>query len=125
MNEGVELVSGIKVVSLVCAFIGGALGISYTPEITTRMAFGAMVAAIVCGGAAPATVAWVFNIQPPPVVNYVIAVVFGIGGMVIVPGIITAWKAIAADPWGFVDRVMSVVRGGKGGKPDNKDGGTP
>ena len=115
MNDAFETFSGIKIVSLVFAFIGAALGISYTPELTPRTAFAAMIAGIIFGAVGPELLVWGFGWHLPIIVNNVFALLFGIGGMFIVPGVIVAWKGFAVDPWGFVDR----LRGSK------KDGDKP
>lgn len=120
MSDGsFETFTGVKLVALVCGFVGGALGVIYTPQITPRMAVGACIAAVVCGGFAPAALEWGFNTRFPTVVTGIIGVVFGVGGMFIVPGLITAWKEFSADPAAFIKKwreiFASFVGGGKGG----------
>lgn len=113
--EAFEALSGVKVVTLVCALIGGALGISYTPNITPRIAISALFAAIVCGGFGPGLLEWGFNWRLPSVVSNMIAVIFGIGGIFIVPGIIAAWQDLIRDPVAFVGKLRSVFGANKGG----------
>lgn len=108
MNDAFEAVSGVKVVALVFGFIGAALGVVYTPEMTRRSAFAAMIAGIVCGGLGPEGVQALFAAPLPMVVKNVIAMAFGIGGMFIVPGFIAIWQGFAKDPWGFVDRIRGL-----------------
>ena len=108
----------MKVVAPVFGFIGAALGISYTPEITKRTAFAALIAGVVCGGLGPEGVQALFTTPVPKVVKNVIALICGLGGMFIVPGLLVAWKGFATDPWAFIDR----LRGLRG---DKKDGGQP
>lgn len=110
MNEGFETMTGVKVVSLVFAFIGAALGISYTPEITKRLAVAALIAGVTCGALGPEAVSYFWGKPLPLVVNNALAVVFGVGGMFIVPGIIRVWQAFRDDPFGWFDRFR-----GKGG----------
>ena len=115
MNETFEAVSGVKVVALVFGFIGAALGITYTPEMTRRTAFAAMIAGVVCGGLGPEAVQALFTAPLPMTVKNLIALVFGIGGMFIVPGFIAIWQGFAKDPWGFIDRIRG-LRGKEGEK---------
>lgn len=111
MNDAFEAISGVKVVALVFGFIGAALGISYTPEMTKRTAFAAMIAGIVCGGLGPEVASAMWGTMPAVMKN-VIALVCGIGGMFIVPGFIAIWKGFAADPWGFIDRIRGQRKSG-------------
>lgn len=113
MNEGFEALTGVKVVSLVFAFIGAALGIGYTPEITKRMAVAALIAGVTCGALGPEAVAYFYGKPIPLIVNNALAVVFGIGGMFIVPGLIRFWQDFRDNPLGFLDRFRGT--GGKGG----------
>lgn len=117
MENTFETVSGVKIVSLVFAFIGAALGITYTPELTKRMALAAMIAGVVTGGLGPEVIAWAFNLQMPRFMNNIAALICGVGGMFIFPGLLTVWKGFASDPWGFVDRLRGIK------KPDDKTGG--
>lgn len=106
--------SGIKVVSLVFAFIGAALGISYTPEMTKRTAFAALIAGVVCGALGPELIAWGFSWKLPILINNIFALICGVGGMFIIPGLLTLWRGFAADPWAFFDR----FRGAAGAKKE-------
>lgn len=115
MNEGFEAMTGVKVVSLVFAFVGAALGISYTPEISKRSAMAALIAGVTCGALGPEAVAWGFSKPLPLIANNALAVVFGIGGMFIVPGVIRLWTGFRDDPFGWLDRWR--------GKGDAKGGG--
>ena len=112
MNDGFETLSGVKVVSLVFAFVGAALGISYTPNMTKRTAFAALVAGVVCGALGPELIAWGFNWKLPIIINNVFALICGVGGMFIVPGLITAWQGFAKDPWAFIDRLRGIAKPG-------------
>lgn len=119
MGDGFETLSGVKVVSLVFAFIGAALGISYTPEMTKRTGFAALIAGIVCGALGPELIAWGFNWKLPIIINNIFAVICGIGGMFIIPGFIIAWQGFAKDPFGFADRLRGIS------KPVDKPGDKP
>lgn len=110
MNDGFETLSGVKVVSLVFAFIGAALGISYTPDMTKRTAFAALIAGIVCGALGPELIAWSFNWKLPIIINNIFALLCGVGGMFIVPGVIVAWQGFANNPWTFIDRLRGVSK---------------
>ena len=123
MNETFETITGVKVVALVFGFIGAALGISYTPEITKRTAFAALIAGVVCGALGPEGVQALFANPLPMVIKNVVALICGLGGMFIVPGLLIAWKGFATDPWAFIDRLRGLRGGDKGG--DKKDGGQP
>ena len=112
MGDGFESLSGVKVVSLVFAFIGAALGISYTPDMTKRTAFAALIAGIVCGALGPELIAWAFNWKLPVLINNIFALLCGVGGMFIIPGVIVAWRGFATDPWAFVDRLRGSAKGG-------------
>lgn len=111
MNDGFEAMSGIKIVSLVFAFIGAALGISYTPEMTKRTAFAALLSGVVCGALGPELIAWGFGWKVPLLINNIFSFICGIGGMFIVPGILMAWRGFATDPWAFIDRLRGAGKG--------------
>lgn len=108
MNDTFEAISGVKIVALVFGFIGAALGISYTPEITKKAALAALISGIVCGGLGPELIAWAFNWHLPPIISNVMALVCGVGGMFIIPGLIAIWRGFGADPWGFIDRIRGI-----------------
>lgn len=105
-----ETVSGVKVVALVFGFIGAALGISYTPQITKKAAVAALASGIVCGGLGPSLLAWAFNWHLPATADNALAFVCGVGGMFIIPGLIAAWQGFAHDPWGFIDRLRGIAK---------------
>lgn len=115
MGDGFETLSGVKVVSLVFAAIGAALGISYTPDMSKRTAFAALVSGIVCGALGPELLAWGFGWKLPILINNVFALICGIGGMYIIPGLILAWREFATNPWAFLDRLRGIA------KPADKD----
>lgn len=112
MGDTFETMSGVKVVALVFGCIGALLGISYSPPMTKQTAFAAIIAGIVCGGLGPQLLAWAFGWKLPTVADNALAFICGVGGMFIIPGIITAWRGFAADPWGFVDRLRGISKGG-------------
>ena len=114
MNETFEAASGVKVVALVFGFIGAALGIVYTPEMTRRTAFAALIAGIVCGGLGPELLQSFIVAPLPTIIKNVVALVCGIGGMFIVPGVLSISQGFAKDPWGFIDRIRG-LRGPKDG----------
>jgi hypothetical protein len=114
--------TGVKVVSMVFALIGAALGLTYTPTMTKKLAIGAILSGLIFGALGPEAVAYLagktLGIAPPlpVIVNNGLAVVFGIGGMFIVPGVVKLWSGFAENPWAWVDRLR-----GQGGK--NEGGG--
>lgn len=121
MSDTLEAMTGVKVVSAVFALIGAGLGITYSPPLTKKLALGALLAGLVCGALGPEFAAWALAkslgiATPLPLLaNNALAVIFGIGGMFIVPGLVKFWQAFGADPFGWLDR----MRGKKndGGKP--------
>ena len=96
-------IEGFSVVSMVLGLIGAALGVSYSPPLTRREVFAALLAGVACAALVPQALQAMW--QLPPVVNNVAAFFVGIGGMFIVPGIIAIWRSFAADPWSVIDRV--------------------
>lgn len=112
-SETFEALAGVKVVTLVCAFIGAALGISYRPQVTPRVAIAALVSGVVFGGYAPSLIEFAFNLKMPITISHMAAVVCGIGGIFVVPGIIAIWQSFFADPFAFLDKVRALF--GKGG----------
>lgn len=96
---------GIQLVSLVLGAAGAVLGISYTPKMTKREMFAAMIAGLACAALFPQLAAHYFAL--PAVLNNVLAFIFGIGGMFIVPGVLALWRGFANDPWAFIDRLRS------------------
>ena len=116
MGDAFETFSGLKVVTLVFALIGGALGISYTPEITPRMAFAALLSALVFGALGPEVIAFWWGKPLPIMLNNLAAVVLGVLGMFIVPGILVLGKKLRDDPFGFFDSVLGVLDRARGNK---------
>lgn len=112
-GETFEALAGVKVVTLVCAFIGAALGISYRPQITPRVAIAALVSGVFFGGFSPSLIEFAFAIKMPITVSNMTAAVCAIGGIFVVPGIISLWKSFFADPFAFLDKVRALF--GKGG----------
>lgn len=126
MQTAFEAFAGVKIVSLVFACIGAALGITYTKEMTKRTALAAMLAGICSGGLGPEFISWSLAIPLPAVVNNVLALVCGIGGMFIVPGILKIWQGFSDDPWQFFDRFRSAFgksKSGNDGNSGDKTGG--
>ena len=111
MSTDFEAATGVKLVSLVFAFVGAALGISYAPQLTKRTATAALIAGLTFGAFGPELVSWLYGKPLPLVINNVTAVIFGIGGMFIVPGIIFAWREFSENPWAILDKLR-----GKGGQ---------
>lgn len=94
---------GIKIASLVFGLVGAALGISYTPEMTKRQMAAAVLAGITCAGLCPQIVEQWYHLSP--IANNLLAFVFGIGGMFIIPGLLTLWRGFSQDPWAWLDRL--------------------
>jgi hypothetical protein len=95
--------AGFELIAGVLGFIGAALGISYSPPMTKREMFAALLAGLVCGVLGPQLIAHVYAM--PPIVNNALAFIFGLGGMFIVPGLLAMWRGFAVDPWSFIDRI--------------------
>lgn len=90
-------------IASVLGFIGAALGISYSPPMTKKEMFAALLAGLVCGVLGPQLVSQLY--QVPPIVNNALAFIFGLGGMFIIPGLLAMWRGFAVDPWSFIDRI--------------------
>lgn len=101
---------GFELIAAVLGFIGAALGISYSPPMTKKEMFAALLAGVSCAVLGPALASQVYAL--PPIVNNALAFIFGIGGMFIVPGLLGLWRGFSVDPWAFIDRLR-----GKGDKP--------
>lgn len=108
-----EATFGVKLVSVIFAFIASLLGLSVTTPgtITGRVAFTAIVGGILCGSLAPEAVRYFMTdhgAAMPMVINNGIAVIFGVGGMFIITGISTVWKDFGTNPWGLIDRLRGL-----------------
>lgn len=112
VENGFEATFGVKLVSLVFAFLGAALGITYTPEMTKRLAFAALLSGMLCGSFGPEVVNYFLATPLRPVLNNAIAVIFGIGGMFIIPGLMTFWRGFGTDPWGWLDKLRGIKKDG-------------
>ncbi|MFN8696303.1 MAG: hypothetical protein ACK5XE_08310 [Burkholderiales bacterium] len=99
---------GFELITAVLGFIGAALGISYSPPMTKKEMFAALLAGVVCAVLGPQLVAQIY--QLPSIVNNALAFTFGIGGMFIVPGLLTMWREFGVNPFGFIDRLRGVKR---------------
>lgn len=95
--------AGFELIASVLGFIGAALGISYSPPMTKKEMFAALLAGLVCGVLGPQLVSQLY--QVPPIVNNALAFIFGLGGMFIIPGLLAMWRGFAVDPWSFIDRI--------------------
>ncbi len=97
---------GITLVSFIFACVGAVLGITWdhVPPLTRQQACFAMLSGLVCGVTFPSGVELVvqhyWQLPVPTMLNNALAIVFGIGGMYIVPLVIGFWK----DPWALLDR---------------------
>lgn len=94
--------NGFELITAVLGFIGAALGISYSPPMTKKEMFAALLAGVVCAVLGPSLLMQLYTL--PPIVNNALAFIFGIGGMFIVPGLLALWRSFATDPWKFIDR---------------------
>lgn len=102
--------------SVVLGFIGAVLGVSYMPPMSSKQLFAALVAGVVCGALLPSAIAalflFVINWTVPTVVDRILALFTGLGGMFIVPGAIVFWQSVAKNPMTAVDWIR-----GKGPPP--------
>jgi len=105
--------AGVKVVSLVFGAIGAALGIAYSPQMTRREMFAALLAGLVCASIMPQVL--LHYLALPGWASNAAAFIFGVGGMFLVPGLIALWRGFAANPWGLLDWIRG--GGSKGGQP--------
>lgn len=101
--------AGVKIFTLVFGVIGAALGIAYTtPPMSRREMAAALLAGLACAAIGPQIL--LHYMALPSWGTNAAAFVLGIGGMFIVPGILKAWRAFAADP-------LSLLNRNKGGNP--------
>ena len=103
---------GFELITAVLGFIGAALGISYSPPMTKKEMFAALLAGVVCAVLGPSLVMQVYTL--PPIVNNALAFIFGIGGMFIVPGLLALWRGFASDPWAWLDKLRGQSKAGGG-----------
>jgi hypothetical protein len=121
---------GMKLLHLIIGTAAAGVSLWFLPQFETK----SLGATITCGMIAsvlftPAAL-WGFSAYfsteqkivslPGPVEN-VLAAVFGIGGVYIIPGIAWAWKEVRNNPWGF----LAWIRGGARTPPPNDKGGQP
>lgn len=99
---------GLSLATLFFAVLGGGLGVAYSPPMTRGQVLAALGSAILCGGLGPEVVQVFWPL--PPILKNVLAAIFGIGGMFIVPGLIVAWRGFSTDPWAFVDRLRGIAK---------------
>ena len=114
-SNAVNLTDGLDGLAIMpTVLVGAALGISYTADITKRTAFAALIAGVACGALGPELIAWAFNWKLPIIINNIFALICGIGGMYVVPGLLTVWRGFASDPWAFLDRLRGISKKGDG-----------
>ena len=103
--------NGFELITAVLGFVGAALGISYSPPMSKKEMFAALLAGVVCAVLGPALVMQIYAL--PVIVNNAFAFIFGIGGMFIVPGLLALWRGFATNPWSFIDRIRGRSDGGE------------
>lgn len=101
---------GFELLTAVLGFIGAALGISYSPPMTKKEMFAALLAGVVCAVLGPQLAMQIYTL--PPIVNNALAFIFGIGGMFIVPGLLAIWRGFASDPWAWLDKLRGTTKAG-------------
>lgn len=113
---------GITLFMLVFGVMGAILGVAYSPQLTGRQMVIAVIAGLACAmifpqiaAAVGEQLAWKFLTVAP--VKNGLAFLFGIGGMVIVPGLLNAWTEFWRDPAAFIQRVRGWFGKGQGGQP--------
>lgn len=112
---------GIQLIWVVLGLVGAALGIGSMPRMTKQQLWFALGSGVACAalapGAIPEFIAW-WRVAPvvplPGMIANVLAFVFGIGGMFVVPTLIKIFKAVQEDPLGWLDYLR-----GRGSKPAN------
>lgn len=127
-NEDTGLVwEGIKLIWVVMGFIGAALGVSTLPPMGPKQLFFAATSGIVCAAFAPQWAGFMYlrwmGDPIPAFMNNTIAFIFGIGGMFIVPGLITLWRGFKDNPWGWVQKIAELFGYSKKGPPPPPDTG--
>jgi len=115
---------GITLFMLVFGVLGAMLGVAYSPQLSGRQMVAALLAGLACAmifpqllGAVGEEFGWKLLTLAP--VKNGMAFLFGIGGMVIVPGLIAAWHDFWRDPGGTIQRIRGWFRG------TPKEGGQP
>lgn len=126
--EAVGLTS-ITIMNIFFAIVGAALAVTYQPTLTRRMAWGALLSGAVAGCLLPKTTLMILNIWWPTLVfpellMYLLAVVYGILGMFLVPGVITIGQQIQQRPGVVVDWTFSFVDRLRGVKKDQPKEGS-
>ena len=114
-QDAFQSATGVKLVLLVFAIIGAALGIGYSPKMTPWQACIALLAGAVCGVLGPDLIAWGHGKDLPPAIEKLAAFVFGIGGMFIIPGLIALWQGFRNDPWAWLDKLRGLKNTPPGG----------
>ena len=96
---------GVTILSLIFGFIGAALGVSYTQQMTKKEAVAALGAGLACAALLPQLAASLIGMAFAPSVSNGLAFVCGILGMFIVPGLLTIGKKFRENPWWVIDWV--------------------
>lgn len=104
----------LDLVAIVLGFVGALLGVSYSEPMTKKQLLAALGSGSIVAALAPPLVTLLIHLQWPTVnlpvaINNVMAFVFGIGGMFIIPGVLSFWKTFSANPWGFIDRIRGIT----------------
>jgi hypothetical protein len=105
---------GIQLVWIVLGLFGAALGIGSLPEMSKKQCWVALGSGLVFSAYGPMWIAWGVNhwvtAEPmPPFMLSSTAFICGVGGMFLVPTIISFWQ----DPRAFLVHAWGVIRGVK------------
>lgn len=104
---------GVKLVSFVFGVVGTLLGIANAPTLTRRESWAALLSGCTVGPMAAEVFIWACQrwggFTPPMIVYGVVAVIFGIGGMFIVPGILNLWRSFRDDPRAFIANAVALI----------------
>lgn len=114
---------GIQLIWVVLGILGALLGIGSMPPMSNRQCWVALGSALVFSSYGPQWAAFIFahwlpewmNPAHAPMPSFMlgsVAFVCGVGGLFLVPGIITVWK----DPRGALRDLIEYLTRPRGGK---------
>lgn len=112
---------GIRLITIILGFVGAALGISYTRQMSKRDQWAALLSGVaMCMLIPQASSDWWhshYNEEMSPAINNIVAFLSGLFGMFIVPGLLVIGEKFKTNPWWVIDW----VRGFR--KNDDQSGG--
>lgn len=118
---------GMKLLNLILGTAAAGASLFLRPQVNGRLLGATISCGILCAVAGTPFLAWMFTAYfekpfPGPLEN-VLAVVMGVGGVYIIPGLQSVSEAFRANPLGFVDWIRG--RGAPPMPPPSDKGGQP